>query len=344
MSESGDYTPAPHWRGASHDFVSARRSYASVADRSYSEAVSKGVDVADLVPEEIRTDCESPLVIAIDVTGSMGDWPITIFSKLPYLEHEGQEYLGDDMEISFCAIGDSKSDTYPLQVREFVKGAKLKTELEALVHEGNGGANQQESYDLAALYYSRNCEMDEAIRKPIFIFIGDEGVYDPDFSPNAATIAQTKVDGRSNPKSTFGALCQKFSVYCIRKQYGSIAEAKIHKQWQELLGADHVINLQAAERVVDVIFGILARETGRIEYFEDELEDRQGKDKDGDEKIAIVLKSLHSIHKTGKAASVKKIAGPKGGGKSKSIAVKKKTSKKATKKKKPAKSISLLDD
>jgi hypothetical protein len=268
----------------------------------------------------------------------MGEWPITIFSKLPYLEHEGQEYLGDDMEISFCAIGDSKSDTYPLQVREFVKGAELKTELEALVHEGNGGANQQESYDLAALYYSRNCEMDGAIRKPVFIFIGDEGVYDPDFSPRADEIAQTTVDGRSNPKSAFNALCQKFNVYCIRKAYGSTAERAIQEQWQELLGKDHVINLQAAERVVDVIFGILAKETGRIDYFNDELNDRQGKDDDGDKKIEVVLRSLHSIHTGGK--SLKKIAGPKGGGKSKSIAVKKKTSKK----KKPSKSISLLDD
>lgn len=344
MSESGDYTPAPHWRGASNNFVSARRSYASVADRSYSEAVDKGVDVSDLCPEEISTDCEAPLVIAIDVTASMGEWPITIFSKLPYLEHEGQEYLGDDMEISFAAIGDSQYDRYPLQVREFVKGAKLKKELEGLVHEKGGGGNQQESYDLAALYYSRNCKTDGAIRKPIFIFIGDEGVYDPDFSPKAEALCHTKIDGRSTPKSAFNALKETFNVYVIRKSYGGgDSESSIQKQWETLLGKDHVIALQAPERVVDVIFGILAKETGRIEYFEEELEDRQGKDTDGDKKIAIVLKSLHSVHKGGKAASLKKIAGPKGGGKSKSVAVKK-VSSKTSKKKKPAKSVSLLDD
>jgi hypothetical protein len=29
----------------------------------------------------------------------MGDWPATMFSKLPYLENEGKEYLGEDFEI-----------------------------------------------------------------------------------------------------------------------------------------------------------------------------------------------------------------------------------------------------
>jgi len=338
MSEAGDYVPAAHWGG--HDFVSARRSYADHVDVSRQEAIAKGVDPKDLVPDKITTDAESPLVIAVDVTGSMGEWPATMFSKLPYLEFEGQEYLGDDMQISFCAIGDSGFDRHPLQVRPFVKGGDLKESLEALIHDKGGGGNAEESYDLAALYYSRNCEMTGAIRKPIFIFIGDEGIYHPDFSPNAEGWARTKVDGRSSVDSAFNQLRQKFNVYCIRKPYGG-SEKKIHAQWVEYLGADHVVMLQDPNRVVDVIFGLLANETGRIEYFEDELRERQGKDRDGDEKIDKVLKSLMTVHRIGKDKdkSLKKIAGPKGGGKSKSVAVDDGPGPKGGK----AKSKSLLD-
>ena len=328
MSESGDYTPAPHWGG--HNFVSAKRAYRDVADNSLQEAVAKKIDPKGLFPRSLKTDSEAPLVIGFDVTASMDDWPVTICSKLPYLEYEGQEYLGDGMEISWCAFGDATmNDKYPFQAREFCKGKKLKEELDKLVHERGGGGNSCESYDLGALYYGRNCEMPEAIRKPIFIFICDEGIMT---SKNAGDWTNTDGDGKW--EEWFSALTQKFSVYCIRKYYHS-NEAEVQKQWVKTLGKDRVVMLQDPDRVVDVIFGLLAKETGRIDYFEDELRDRQGKDKDGDENIAIVMKSLHSVH--GPRKSVKKIAGPKGGGKSKSVAVKEKTGK-------ASKSISLMDD
>lgn len=332
MSESGDYTPAAHWKG--HDFVSAKRAYRDVADRSLKEAVAKKIDPKGLFPKKLTTNSEAPLVIGFDVTASMDDWPVTICSKLPYLEFEGQEYLGDGMEISWCAFGDAtKNDKYPFQAREFCKGKKLKTELDKLIHERGGGGNQCESYDLAALYYARNCEMPEAIRKPIFIFICDEGIM-----TSANPGSWTNTDGDGDWKKWFGELSQKFSVYCIRKNYHG-SDTEIHRQWVDTLGEGRVVRLQDPNRVVDVIFGLLAKETGRIEYFEDELAERQGKDSDGDEKIAIVMKSLHSVH--GDRKSVKKIAGPKGGGKSKSVAAK--GSKKAPKGGK-SKSISLLDD
>ncbi|MGD9713510.1 MAG: hypothetical protein AB7V46_15805 [Thermomicrobiales bacterium] len=177
MSESSDYSPAP-W-AAGHDFATNKRGYMdNVVARGAVNPASIGLDPHNLAPDHLTCDCESPLVIACDVTGSMGVWPATIFSKLPYLEHEGKEYLGQDMQISFVAIGDAnKSDRYPLQVRPFAAGADLKDSLEKLIVEGGGGGGGEESYDLAALYYARNCEMPNAIRKPIFIFIGDEGIY-----------------------------------------------------------------------------------------------------------------------------------------------------------------------
>lgn len=334
MSESGDYSPAPHWAG--YDFASARSAYRDVIDRSYDDAIKKGVGANECVPEKIETSAESPLIIACDVTGSMGEWPQTIFSKLPYLEHEGQEYLGDDFQISFAAIGDGPvGDRYPIQIRPFVRGAQLKDELASLIVEGGGGGNAEEGYDLCALYYAENCSCPGAIRKPIFIFIGDEGIYSYVDKAYAKEWCHVDLKERLEPKAVFERLKEKFSVYIIRKPYNcsgnssSASNDRIQNQWVEFLGEDHVVSLPDPKRVVDVIFGILAKETGRIEYFRDELEDRQGKDRDGKDKIAAVLKSLHTIHTDDK--SVKKIEGPK---KAKSVTMKKSVG---------AKSISLLD-
>jgi len=342
MSESGDYVPAPHWQGTIDNFKSARSAYDDVRKRSYDDAVVNKVGVDDCVPKSLSTKSGAPVVICCDVTGSMGDWPAVIFSKLPYLEYEGQEYLGDDMEISFSAIGDGpRGDKYPLQVRPFSKGKDMKTQLEKLIDEKGGGGNRVEGYDLAAVYYGHNCEAPEAIRKPIFIFIGDEGIYNTIFADYAKQWARVD-DNKLSVEGVFARLKEKFNVYCIRKHYGhsngdstSSEDQEINKQWCEFLGNDHVVSLPSADRVVDVIFGIFAKETGRIDYFEKELKDRQGKDVDGKAKIAIVMKSLVTVHQP--LQSMKKIDGPKGA-KSKSITPK------SPKKGGSSKSISLMDE
>lgn len=308
MSESGDFTPA-HWGGGGHDFKSAYRAYDAHAGRSYASAKSAGKKLADLLPKKLSTDSSSPLVIVSDQTGSMGDWPKVMFSKLPYLELEGQEYLGKDMEIAWCAIGDAHNgEDYAVQARPFTKGTELKTRLEELIIVGNGGGGGCESYELAALYLANNVEMPKAIR-PICIFIGDEMAYDTVSPDMAETYAYTKTQKHISVKEVFDALKKKFAVYMIRKPYESMSgdsmsnfDKQATKFWSDLLGADHIALLPQPERVVDVIFGILARETVRIPYFREELEARQLPDKNGKTKVETVYKSLRTVHALPKPA------------------------------------------
>jgi len=303
MSETADFDPG-HWRG--HDFKSARRAYDVHVDRSYDDAVKAGKSVKDMVPGVIKTNSPAPLVILCDVTGSMGEWPATIFSKLPYLELEAQEYLGDKMEICWGAIGDYTCDKYPLQIRKFTKGVKLKDELKELIVEGGGGGGARESYEMAGLYCARNIEMPKAL-KPILIIIGDEGFYETINKSDAKKYALVSLQSRVSAKEVFAELQTKFSVYVVRKPYGyfrgdktSDADKTIHAQWAEVVGDDRIVMLPDAGRVVDVIFGLLARETDRVEYFEDELKDRQ---KPG--QVKTVMKALETIH--GLASDSKKL-------------------------------------
>lgn len=300
MSETADYDPGC-WKG--HDFKDARKKYDVHVGRSYGDAVAKGKRAADLAPDRIKTRSKSPLAIMCDVTGSMGSWPATIFSKLPYLEIEGKQYLGDDLEISFCAFGDLYSDKYPLQVRQFSKGTDLKVQLEALVIEGGGGGQVKESPEIAALYYARNVDMPVA-SKPIAIIITDESLYETVNKDDAKAHAKVDAEARIRTKDIFDELKRRYAVYLVRKPYSpmsgdgiSSTDKGIVKDWLQYLDEDHIVTLPNEERVLDIIFGILAKETDRVEYFRDELKERQLKDKGGDKKVEVALKALETIHK-----------------------------------------------
>lgn len=299
MAETADYNPGD-WKG--YDFDAARKTYDVHVNRSYTNAVADKKRVADLVPASISTESPEPLVILCDVTGSMGDWPATIFSKLPYLDLEAKEYLGPDMEISFAAVGDANTDSYPIQIRPFKKGKDLEVQLKELVVEGGGGGQNRESYELTALYYARNAEMPNA-KRPIMIIIGDEDFY-PFIRKDICKMAHVNIeDTELDTKEVFEELTEKYSVYLVRKPY-TYDDKKIEKNWADLIGQERIATLPSADRIVDVIFGILAKEKNKISYFKKEIEDRQRKDQ-----VDTVYKSLETIH----------AALPKAGTKGKSV-------------------------
>ena len=305
MSESGDYDPG-YWKG--YDFSEARKAYDVHVGRSYDDAKKEGKKLEELVEPKVSTKSASPLVIICDVTGSMGEWPATMFSKLPYLELEGKEYLGEDMEICFAAVGDAHCDKYALQVRPFSKGKDLEKRLKELVIEGGGGPGVQESYELAALYFNHNVEMPNAT-KPILIMIGDEAFYDRIDAGQAKKYANVKLQADEKASSVFEELKNKFSTYLIRKPYSGASsnsmspqDKRIYKRWEAVMGEERISDLPDPNRVVDVIFGILAQETGRVDYFKKELKDRQKP-----EQVTTVLKSLETVHKLPAGESVKKL-------------------------------------
>lgn len=293
MSESSDYEPSSWSRN--HDFSSARDVYVEHTKRSYSEAQSSNVRASDLIPASVSTKCKRPLIFVFDETNSMETWPATMFSKFPYLEYEGKEYLGQDLEFCFMANGDARNhEDYPLQVRPFVKEKAIKEKLEELVQEKKGGGNDKESYELPAFYCLHNVKL-EPDAKPILIFICDEGLYDEVTVGDAKKYARVDLKENMSVKELFAKLKKKnYSIYAIRKKYDASEEAKIQAQWAGLIGEDHVAMLDDPKRVVDVVFGILAKEMKRSGYFEEEFEERQ---KDHPEYFPVVYKALRTIHR-----------------------------------------------
>src|SRR5215213_7670103 len=86
----------------------ARRAVAARGGRSYAKADRPDTQRTDPT-KHISTDSTTPVIVAVDVTGSMQRWPFEIFDRLPLLYQTLSQYR-PDLELSFIAVGDGAVD------------------------------------------------------------------------------------------------------------------------------------------------------------------------------------------------------------------------------------------
>lgn len=306
MAENADYTPAPQYQG--HNFASAHKAFDVNAGRGYTQAIENRTDASKFVPDRISTTSSRPWFIRCDVSGSMGGWPNPIVAKWPYLAHEVQtEYLGKDAELSIGAHCDV-ADRFPLQIIDFAKADDMLAATKKLMFTsgGTGSDHYCEAHGVVALYDLRNAHTPNAIEKPPYILITDEMPHPTLSRDDAKSIAKVGFEEHTlKTAEIFEELMERFSVYVILKPYhdGDAANdtlkgitQMVFDRWVGIVGIERIAILPDPNRVVDVIFGILAKETGKIAYFRDELEARQLPDKDGKAKVDTVYRSLKTIH------------------------------------------------
>ncbi len=217
----------------------------------------------------IRSEKESPIVVALDVTGSNIEFARIVYDKAPMLfgQIEQQGYL-KDFDICFTGIGDSYSDNAPLQVTDFNWGKALDGELKKLFLEGKGGGQRKETYELAAHFFANNCEMPNA-KLPFMFFIGDEAPYPQLRRDIAQEQLGISLGEDLATKEVFSGLYKKFNgnvfflqnPYCGRESHGSGDTAEIKQEWVDYVGtknAEKIIPIHEEKSVVDVILGTIA--------------------------------------------------------------------------------------
>lgn len=265
----------------------------------------KTVDQGVLFTRKRRLRCNalSPIVLAFDVTGSMGTLPKILSDKLPMLAGQLaiREYLRQPM-ISLAAIGDIRSDTAPIQVTDFVEPRHLDSQLERLFFEGFGGGNDQESYEFTAYAYAERSELPEA-QTPFFIFTGDEG-----FRPTlAASDLERHFDEKHaraiDAKEVFDKLKQVYhgNVIKIRRSYGSAhTDGRIQRQWEEALGADYIVPITDDQAIGDITLGVLAVRGGATDLDGYLCDMETARDKPQSKaRIKLVEKALTRLAKLG---------------------------------------------
>nr|MDO8085519.1 hypothetical protein [Candidatus Sigynarchaeum springense] len=251
------------------------------------------------VNKVLITKAKFPLVIAVDVTGSMREFPKIIFEKLCILYNEVMlflpETLKESFEISFAAIGDAYSDQAPVQVTDFASGKELDQNIKSLYPEGGGGGQARETYELIAYFYARHCNLVNPLDhpRPLFIFIGDEGFYAKVNREHVRQHVSTEDKLKSDliSEDVFNVLKQKFNVYILRVLYGNPDDEKdIDAKWRKVLGDKHVIIMKDPKRIVDTIIGIVATVVDGFDAFKQRIEVRQTP-----EQVAQVYSSLDGI-------------------------------------------------
>lgn len=206
----------------------------------------------------------NPIIFALDVTGSMGEWTRIIYDKMPmfYGQIMIQSYLKEP-SISFCAIGDYTCDEAPLQITDFAQGTEIDQMLAKMFLEGGGGGSCFESYELASYFYNNNCELENS-ELPFFFVTGDESFYEKIPEKYITRIlGKSPKDNVINARECWKALMKKFNVFLIKKPYDEERrETQITKQWTETLGEERILKIEHPKACIDVILGAIAITSG----------------------------------------------------------------------------------
>lgn len=212
----------------------------------------------DLNPfkRDIRCEHKNPIVVAVDVTGSMGNWTKIIYDKLPMFwgEMDKNKYLPDP-SICIVAVGDAYSDDAPLQVCDFAQGQAIDDQIAKIYLEGKGGAQNCESYELAAHYFIEHCDISMA-ELPFFFLLEDESVYPKLKRKQVEEVIGESLQSDIPSEKIFQKISGKFNFFVLHKEYGG-DDSTVCKRWESLIG-ERFIELKDPKACVDDMLGIIS--------------------------------------------------------------------------------------
>jgi hypothetical protein len=268
----GKYAYGPG--GAKERAAAAKRARAR-GPRTYEKKSGPNEKIVD-PKKHISTESANPLVIAVDVTGSMADWPFEIFDRLPLLYNTLSQYR-EDLEICFAAIGDAAVDQWPLQVTDFASGFDLEQLLGALYGEGGGG-DAPESYGLFAHWINTHVQIPNAKEVPFLIVFGDVTMH-----PKVPSKQVTHYlgDGRKSDVDAIKAwqgVSKIWNTWFLRRPTGRPGDI-VDQQWGRAIGEQKILQIRDEQRAVDYAMGLVARAWGRFADFQDNMRARQSEDK-----------------------------------------------------------------
>jgi len=259
--------------GGRFDHVAYRAFTASTASSTREEIYSSSSLHACLNPHgvKIRESRDSadnpnstPLIVGIDVTGSMG-----MVAEVLARKGLGTLFTGvldrkpiHGPHVMFMAIGDANFDSAPLQVSQFEADNRIVEQLTQIYLEGGGGGNTFESYNLPwyfAAHHTVHDSMEKRGKRGYLFTVGDE------CAPGDLTKEQIKWIIGDTPeadiktKDVLNLVKRSYDVFHVVVEEGDYASRsmdRVMKTWTELLG-QHVIRLpdhtKLAETIVSAI-------------------------------------------------------------------------------------------
>lgn len=264
-------------------------SWTEEAFRGYSKSMSRGLSsdgtvllscnvrqnytqnrLADaLNPLNVMRECRDskehpntiPVILALDVTGSMGDTANEVAAKLGVIMTELYKEVAD-VEFMIMGIGDFAYDSAPLQTSQFESDVRIAEQLDQIYFEGGGGPNAYESYSAAWAFAATQTDLDcwKRGKRGIIITMGDEQLnpYLPRYKYELVTgqedCFQTN-DRDINTDAVYTVASQKYDIYHINIEH---RRAPDMSGWKRTLGEDHVYGCHV-NSLAQVIAQIIAQ-------------------------------------------------------------------------------------
>lgn len=228
--------------------------------------------------DSVDNPSSTPLIVALDVTGSMG-----MLADVIAREGLGTLFTGildrkpiSDPHVMFMAVGDANCDRAPLQVSQFEADKRIIEQLTQIYLEHGGGGNDFESYNLPwyfAAFHTVHDSMEKRGKRGYLFTVGDEQ------APEALTKAQIKtfigddIERELSPKDTLQLAQRLYDVFHVIIEEGSHARSHMDAvvgSWTEMLG-QRVIRLADHKKLAETIVSAIEVAEGR-----DALESAKG--------------------------------------------------------------------
>lgn len=247
----------------------------------------------------VRECCDSaehpnttPLILGLDVTGSMGVYAQKCLVSLNEIISELYKTV-TDIQIMTMGIGDLAYDRGPLQVSQFESDERISDQLFKIWLEGGGGGNSWESYALAWYFGLRATKLDcwKRGRRGIIITIGDEECppHLP-LDPLKRSMGNTVTDQKDvDVKKLYAEASQRFDIYHVSIREGGYYRyrpEKVDNSWKAVLGQNYRAT-QASELpkvIIDIVKNAAADVSASPEPSSDPLKGFFDMFKGGDKK------------------------------------------------------------
>ncbi|MBR5421082.1 MAG: VWA domain-containing protein [Lachnospiraceae bacterium] len=181
-----------------------------------------------------------PVILALDVTGSMGQAAVEVAKQLNVIM-TGLYTKVKDVEFMVMGIGDLAYDRCPLQVTQFESDIRIAEQLDKLYFEFGGGGNSYESYTAAWYFGTEHVKLDAWKRgqKGIIITMGDEGL-NP-YLPGERLSEVTGRPLRADVETTelYDRVLEKYDVYHLFVCHGGRQPEGYIRSWKELMDDEH---------------------------------------------------------------------------------------------------------
>lgn len=230
---------------------------------------AKTIDSALNPKNVIRECCDTeehpntiPVILALDVTGSMGNAAVEVAKKLNVIMTKLYEKV-TDVEFLIMGIGDLACDRHPIQASQFESDIRIAEQLDKIYFEFGGGGNNYESYTAAWYFGSRHTKLDclNRGRKGIIITMGDEQL-NPYLPIKGRCSGLTEAMGDNlqadiETKELYTEASEKFNIYHLDVKHGHRwDEEEIEKSFKKYLDDTHFRRVtmdSITNEIVDII-------------------------------------------------------------------------------------------